>query len=298
MTALFEAPAWLFTLGAGVFGLVVGSFLNVVIYRLPIMLEREWARDLAGLAESRGVSIAQADDDRVFNLATPGSACPKCGRAIKALENIPLVSWLALRGRCPGCGTAISIRYPLVELLTGVAAALVAWRMGPGWEALAGIVLTWYLIPLAAIDIDQQLLPDILTLPLLWIGLTLSLFHPTEYQTLFVSPTDAIIGALAGYLSLWSIYQGFRILTGKEGMGYGDFKLLAALGAWLGWQSLPLLVLLAAGTGTVFAILQLAMRRHERGATMPFGQWLAAAGWLVMIGGTQLQQTYQQLIGL
>ncbi|MEL6366351.1 MAG: A24 family peptidase [Pseudomonadota bacterium] len=298
MTALFEAPAWLFTLGAGVFGLVVGSFLNVVIYRLPIMLEREWVRDLADLAESRGVSIAQADDDRVFNLATPGSACPKCGRAIKALENIPLVSWLALRGRCPGCGTAISIRYPLVELLTGVAAALVAWRMGPGWEALAGIVLTWYLIPLAAIDIDQQLLPDILTLPLLWIGLTLSLFHPTEYQTLFVSPTDAIIGALAGYLSLWSIYQGFRILTGKEGMGYGDFKLLAALGAWLGWQSLPLLVLLAAGTGTVFAILQLAMRRHERGATMPFGQWLAAAGWLVMIGGTQLQQTYQQLIGL
>ncbi|MEO1420325.1 MAG: prepilin peptidase, partial [Pseudomonadota bacterium] len=243
MTALFEAPAWLFTLGAGVFGLVVGSFLNVVIYRLPIMLEREWARDLAGLAESRGVSIAQADDDRVFNLATPGSACPKCGRAIKALENIPLVSWLALRGRCPGCGTAISIRYPLVELLTGVATALVAWRMGPGWEALAGIVLTWYLIPLAAIDIDQQLLPDILTLPLLWIGLTLSLFYPTEYQTLFVSPTDAIIGALAGYLSLWSIYQGFRILTGKEGMGYGDFKLLAALGAWLGWQSLPLLVL-------------------------------------------------------
>jgi len=298
VTALFEAPAWLFTLGAGVFGLVVGSFLNVVIYRLPIMLEREWVRDLADLAESRGVSIAQADDDRVFNLATPGSACPKCGRAIKALENIPLVSWLALRGRCPGCGTAISIRYPLVGLLTGVAAALVAWRMGPGWEALAGIVLTWYLIPLAAIDIDQQLLPDILTLPLLWIGLTLSLFHPTEYQTLFVSPTDAIIGALAGYLSLWSIYQGFRILTGKEGMGYGDFKLLAALGAWLGWQSLPLLVLLAAGTGTVFAILQLAMRRHERGATMPFGQWLAAAGWLVMIGGTQLQQTYQQLIGL
>ncbi|MEL6301221.1 MAG: A24 family peptidase [Pseudomonadota bacterium] len=298
MTALFEAPAWLFTLGAGVFGLVVGSFLNVVIYRLPIMLEREWARDLAGLAESRGVSIAQADDDRVFNLATPGSACPKCGRAIKALENIPLVSWLALRGRCPGCGTAISIRYPLVELMTGVATALVAWRMGPGWEALAGIVLTWYLIPLAAIDIDQQLLPDILTLPLLWIGLTLSLFYPTEYQTLFVSPTDAIIGALAGYLSLWSIYQGFRILTGKEGMGYGDFKLLAALGAWLGWQSLPLLVLLAAGTGTVFAILQMAMRRQERGATMPFGQWLAAAGWLVMIGGTQLQQTYQQLIGL
>ncbi len=298
MTALFEAPAWLFTLGAGVFGLVVGSFLNVVIYRLPIMLEREWARDLAGLAESRGVSIAQADDDKVFNLATPGSACPKCGRAIKAFENIPLISWLALRGKCPGCGTAISIRYPLVELMTGVATALVAWRMGPGWEALAGIVLTWYLIPLAAIDIDQQLLPDILTLPLLWIGLTLSLFHPTEYPTLFVSPSDAIVGALAGYLSLWSIYQGFKILTGKEGMGYGDFKLLAALGAWLGWQSLPLLVLLAAGTGTVFAILQLAMRRQERGATMPFGQWLAAAGWLVMIGGSQLQQTYQQLIGL
>ncbi|MEM6817327.1 MAG: A24 family peptidase [Pseudomonadota bacterium] len=298
MAVLFDAPAWLFTLGAGVFGLVVGSFLNVVIYRLPIMLEREWARDLAGLAEARGVSIAQADDDKVFNLATPGSACPKCGRAIRALENIPLISWLVLRGRCPGCGTAISIRYPLVELLTGIATALVAWRMGPGWEALAGIVLTWYLIPLAAIDIDQQLLPDILTLPLLWIGLTLSLFHPTEYQTLFVSPTDAIVGALAGYLSLWSIYQGFRILTGKEGMGYGDFKLLAALGAWLGWQSLPLLVLLAAGTGTVFAVLQLVMRRQERGATMPFGQWLAAAGWLVMIGGTQLQQAYQQLIGL
>ncbi|MEL7311687.1 MAG: A24 family peptidase [Pseudomonadota bacterium] len=299
MEILFDMPPWLFVTSALVFGLVVGSFLNVVIHRLPIMLERGWTLELAELAEQRGTPLNLPKElNETYNLAKPDSACPHCGHKITALENIPILSWLVLGGKCSNCSAPISVRYPAVELLTGLATAFVAWRLGPSWEALAGILFTWYLIPLAAIDIDHQILPDIMTLPLLWIGLTLSLFSPQPAQMLFVAPTTAIVGALAGYLSLWSIYQAFRLLTGKEGMGYGDFKLLAALGAWLGWQVLPMLVLLAAATGTVFAVVQMLLRRQERGQPMPFGQWLAAAGWIILVGGQSLQTAYQRLLGL
>ena len=299
MDVLFAMPAWLFVTSALLFGLVVGSFLNVVLHRLPVMLERDWTSELAELAEQKGTPIDVGDAvPKTYNLAKPDSACPHCGHKITALENIPVISWLVLRGKCCNCHAPISARYPAVELLTGVATAIVAWRFGPGWEALAGILLTWYLIPLSAIDIDHQILPDIMTLPLLWIGLTLSLFSPQPAEMLFIPPNTAIVGALAGYLSLWTVYQCFRLLTGKEGMGYGDFKLLAALGAWLGWQILPMLVLIAAATGTVFAVVQMLLRRQERGQPMTIGQWLAAAGWIILVGGQPLQAVYQRLLGL
>lgn len=299
---VLEANPVFYLLAATAFGLIVGSFLNVVIHRLPVMLERDWrleieAHERQGSAEQTLEGDLAAPREPRYNLATPASSCPVCGHKIRAIENIPVISWLMLRGRCPNCGTKISIRYPIVELLTGLATLAVAWRFGPGWEALAAAILTWYLIPLAAIDIDHQLLPDILTLPLLWIGLTLSLFSVPETEVLFIASSDAIVGALAGYLSLWIIYQAFLLLTGKEGMGYGDFKLFAALGAWLGWQTMPLLILIAAGAGTLFALAQMVARRSFKTKEMPFGQWLAAAGWLVMLGGQQLQDAYLNLLG-
>lgn len=296
---VLEANPVIFFFAATVFGLIVGSFLNVVIHRLPVMMERAWRLELQALDQPQDGSSDASPKTREarYNLATPPSACPRCERQIRALENIPVVSWLVLRGRCRGCQAKISARYPAVELLTGIATLAVAWRFGPGWEALAAAILTWYLIPLAAIDIDHQLLPDILTLPLLWIGLTLSLFSIPDAEALFITSHDAIIGALAGYLSLWTIYQVFLLLTGKEGMGYGDFKLFAALGAWLGWQTMPLLILIAAGAGTLFAVAQMVARRSLKTKEMPFGQWLAAAGWIVMFGGQQLQDAYLNLLG-
>ena len=284
-------------------GLLIGSFLNVVIYRLPVMLERQWRAECAGAAALDTAATADAtgpdDLDRVpdptqaFNLVVPRSACPQCRAPITALQNIPVISWLALRGRCASCATRISPRYPAIELLTGVASAVVAWQTGFGWPAACGIVITWFLIALTFIDLDHQLLPDSLTLPLLWMGLLASLSGwDSQQQALPVDPASAIVGAVAGYLSLWSIYHLFRLLTGKEGMGYGDFKLLAALGAWLGWKMLLPIVLLSACAGALIGILLIITRRHQRGNPMPFGPFLAIAGWIAMLWGPQLVSSY------
>jgi leader peptidase (prepilin peptidase) / N-methyltransferase len=279
-----------------VLGLAVGSFLNVVIYRLPLMLDREWRAQCAELAshDPHAMTVAAAPRER-FNLVVPRSACPACKAPITALQNIPLLSWLFLRGRCARCGAPISVRYPLVELLTGILSAWVAARFGFGLAALAALLLTWFLIALTFIDIDHQLLPDDLTLPLLWLGLALSLWGVPGGAPPPVDVRSSLIGALAGYLSLWSVYHLFRLVTGKEGMGYGDFKLLAALGAWLGWQMLLPVILIAAVAGAVVGIAMLAIRRQSRATPIPFGPFLAAAGWLVLMFGHGLVGRYLAL---
>ena len=286
-------------------GLIVGSFLNVVIYRLPIMLERQWQRESAALSTAAATAptptpaattqpAPAADADRrVFNLMAPRSSCPACHAPIGALHNIPVLSYLALRGRCAHCRAPISARYPAVELLTGLATATVAWQLGYGWPAACAIVVTWFLIALTFIDLDVQLLPDSLTLPLLWLGLLASLTGWGSAATsLPRDPASAIGGAALGYLSLWTLYHLFRLLTGKEGMGYGDFKLLAAFGAWLGWQMLLPIVLLSALVGAVVGLALIALRRHQRAHPIPFGPFLAAAGWVAMLWGPQIVARY------
>jgi leader peptidase (prepilin peptidase)/N-methyltransferase len=311
-------PAW-FAGSVFVIGLMVGSFLNVVIYRLPIMMEREWRAQIdelsAGPPPSTAVSSAPtisptpsgstppapAGTPNVdhFTLATPPSACPICKTPIKPVHNVPLVSWLALRGRCAACRAPISARYPAVELATGLLSAWAAWHLGFGPAACCAVAVTWALIALTGIDIDHQLLPDSITLPLVWAGLLAAVaIGPAPGAALPVSPKDAIIGAAAGYLSLWAVFHAFRLLTGKEGMGYGDFKLFAALGAWMGWKILPLVILLAAGTGACLGVVMIVFRGRDRAAPIPFGPYLAAAGWLAMLYGQQLVEGYLHLSGL
>ena len=287
-----------------VFGLLVGSFLNVVIYRVPVMLERQWREQCAELdadpcAMATAVPAA-AQPQAPFNLVVPRSACPACKAPITALQNVPVLSYLFLKGRCASCGVRISPRYPAIEALSGVLSAAVAWKFGFGWPALAGLVLTWFLIALTFIDVDTQLLPDSLTLPLLWLGLLASLWasdtggrmpHPVVPQV----PSEAIIGALAGYLSLWSVYHLFRLLTGKEGMGYGDFKLFAALGAWLGWKMLLPIIVFAAAVGAVVGITIMVVRGQSRSIPIAFGPFLAAAGWLMLMFGQELVNSYWAL---
>ena len=288
---LLAASPALFVGTCLILGLAVGSFLNVVIYRLPVMLDREWRAQCAELA-GRDPQAAPAGAHERFNLVVPRSACPSCKAPITALQNIPLVSWVLLRGRCARCGGPISARYPLVELLTGILSAGVAARFGFGFAALAALALTWFLIALAFIDIDHQLLPDSLTLPLLWLGLTLSLWGPQGGAGVPVDVRSSLIGAVAGYLSLWCVYHLVRLVTGKEGMGYGDFKLLAALGAWLGWQMLLPVILIAAVVGAVVGIAVLATRKQSRATPIAFGPFLAAAGWLVLMFGHDLTGRY------
>jgi leader peptidase (prepilin peptidase) / N-methyltransferase len=303
LAALYtELPA---TFAGSVFllGLVIGSFLNVVIYRLPIMLERDWRLQAAELLSSVSDAPASNSVDQSlpgrFTLSTPRSACPCCKTTIKAWQNIPVVSWLLLRGRCASCKTKISVRYPLVELATGLLSAWVAWHFGFGAPAACGLLVTWALIALTGIDIDHQLLPDGITLPLIWAGLlTAVIVGPVAGSPIPVSAHDAIIGAASGYVSLWLVFHTFRLITGKEGMGYGDFKLFAALGAWLGWKLLPLVILLSAATGAVLGILLIVLRGRDRSAPMPFGPYLAAAGWLAMLYGDGLVGTYLRLSGL
>jgi leader peptidase (prepilin peptidase) / N-methyltransferase len=284
--ALLAASPGLFIGTCLLLGLVVGSFLNVVIYRLPIMLDRQWREQCAELSADSAAATLPAGTPTRFNLVVPRSACPACRAPITALQNIPLLSWVLLRGRCANCGKAISARYPLVEALTGTLSALVAWKFGFGWAALAGMLLTWFLVALTFIDIDHQLLPDSLTLPLLWIGLLLSLWAAQAGGSpIPVDPRSSLIGVMAGYVSLWSVYHLFRLLTGKEGMGYGDFKLFAALGAWLGWQMLLPIILIAAAAGAVVGVLLITIRRQNRSTPIPFGPFLAAAGWLMMMFG-------------
>ncbi len=279
MIAQFADPA-VFPLAAGLLGLMVGSFLNVVIHRLPIMMERDWA---AQCAEFKGEAVPVLEP---LSLARPRSRCPHCGHPITALENIPIISWLVLRGRCKGCAAPISLRYPLIEALTGLLFGLAAWHFGFTAAGLGALVLIAALFALTVIDFDTQLLPDDITLPLLWIGLALNAFN------VYTDLKSAVIGAMAGYLSLWSVYWLFKLFTGKEGMGYGDFKLLAALGAWLGWQMLPLTILLSSLVGAVVGISMMVIARHGRNVPIPFGPYLAAAGLIALAWGKPLTRAY------
>ena len=287
MLELLHHSPMLFFTAVGILGLLVGSFLNVVILRLPPMLERRWRQECRQFLELPEEMPAERLD-----LLFPPSRCPHCGHHIRAWENIPILSWLWLRGRCSQCRAAISPRYPLIEGLTAVLSLAVAWRFGVSPQALWALVLTWSLLALSFIDYDHQLLPDILTLPLLWLGLLLSLFG------IFTDPRSAIMGAAAGYLSLWGIYQLFRLITGKEGMGYGDFKLLALFGAWLGWQMLPLIILLSSLVGAVFGLALILLRGRDRELPIPFGPYLAIAGWIALLWGEQLNRWYLQLSGI
>jgi leader peptidase (prepilin peptidase)/N-methyltransferase len=264
------------------------------------MLEREWRAQAAELLPpAQNAPSAAAVAPERFTLSTPRSACPACKAPIKAWQNIPLVSWLLLRGRCASCKTKISVRYPMVELSTGILSAWVAWHFGFGAAAGCALLITWALIALAGIDIDHQLLPDNITLPLMWAGLLAAvIIGPMAGSPLPVTARDALIGAAAGYVSLWLVFHTFRLITGKEGMGYGDFKLFAALGAWLGWKLLPLVILLSAATGAVLGILMIALRGRDRASPMPFGPYLAAAGWLAMMYGDPLMSGYLRLSGL
>lgn len=290
MIEVFTESALLFVGVVFAFCLVIGSFLNVVVHRLPVMMERDWREQCEELAKS---PPEQPLPEGRFDLVAPRSRCPSCGNAIKSWQNIPVVSYLLLGGKCARCGESISARYPIVELLAGILAAACAWRFGVGWEALMSVVMTLALIPIAMIDAETQLIPDSIVLPLMWIGLAMSLFSPMQgAETLFISPQDAIVGAMAGYLSLWTVYQLFKLVTGKEGMGYGDFKLLAALGAWLGWQALPLIILMSAVVGAVIGITLIVVRKHERSVPMPFGPYLAAAGWIAMLWGDAISTNY------
>ena len=289
MQELFSSSPAAFITVAFVFSLLVGSFLNVVIYRLPIMLEREWrAQCEETVASPPGDLPAEP-----FNLMVPRSRCPSCKHQITALQNIPILSYLVLRGKCANCRTPIPLRYPLIEFCTALLTAVVAWRFGFGWEAGAAILLTWSFIAISVIDFDHQIIPDTISLPLVWIGLGLSLFHPVAgAEALFIDPKTAIIGALAGYLSLWSVYQLFKLMTGKEGMGYGDFKLLAVIGAWLGWQMILPVILLSAVVGAIVGIALIVLQGRDRSTPIPFGPYLAAAGWIGMMWGQQIVTGY------
>ncbi len=279
---LLDAPPGIMATAVfwGLMGLLIGSFLNVVIHRVPVMMQRETDNFIA----------AERDEPlphtQTYNLVLPRSACTSCGHTLSALENIPLISWLCLRGRCRHCGAAVSARYPLVEGLTALLSGWVAWRIGSGFEGIAAQVLVWSLVAMAFIDIDTQLLPDDLTLPLVWLGLLVNLMGG------FVPLQDAVIGAAAGYLSLWAVYWMYRIVTGKEGIGYGDFKLLAALGAWLGWVMLPLIVLLSSLVGAIVGISLILLRRHQRGVPIPFGPFLALAGVVALLYGQVIVDTW------
>jgi len=275
-----------FVLCALLIGLLVGSFLNVLIYRLPKMMQRDWreqAREILELPPE-----AQAN---TFNLVLPNSSCPHCAHEIKPWENIPVISYLFLRGKCSSCKAHISLRYPLVELTCGFLSAYIAWHFGFTWQAGGMLLLTWGLLVMSLIDADHQLLPDSLVLPLLWLGLIANSFG------LFISLETALWGAIAGYLSLWSVYWLFKLVTGKEGMGYGDFKLLAMLGAWGGWQVLPLTILLSSLVGAVLGLLMLRLRNAETSTPIPFGPYLAIAGWIALLWGEQITSSYLKIAG-
>lgn len=283
---LLETSSTFFISSIFILGLLVGSFLNVVIHRLPLMMQREWAQQCQELT---GEVSSPADE---LTLNKPRSRCPHCSHAITALENIPILSFLALRGRCKNCKAPISKRYPLVELFTAVLSALVAWHFGFGIETCGALLLSWALVALTFIDVDHQLLPDSITLPLLWLGLLFNL------SGTFTDIHSAVIGAIAGYLALWMVFHAFRLVTGKEGMGFGDFKLLAALGAWMGWQALPMIVLLSSLVGAIVGISLILLTQQHRDNPIPFGPYLAAAGWLALVWGDNLTRGYLNWSGL
>ncbi len=280
-----------------VFGLLLGSFLNVVIFRYPIMLFREWEEMAKDILKDRGFKItapAQAFDKQPekFNMVVPRSACPKCGHKISSMENIPIISYLVLGGKCRGCKTSISIRYPFVELLTGLCFAVLASHFGFGWPLVCALLMTSYLVSMSFIDIDHQILPDTMTLPLLWFALLCA------YNSLYLSLADAVLGAMVGYLALWSIYWMFKLITGKEGMGYGDFKLLAGIGALVGWQQVGLVVVLSAGVGAIIGGMLLAIQGKGKETKIPFGPYLAVAGWITFLWGDVIIAKYMAFAGL
>ena len=282
-----QQEPWIFHLITALFGLAVGSFLNVVIFRLPVMMENHWrqsCREILGLAEET--------PEEKFNLVVPRSRCPDCGHLISALQNIPVLSYLLLKGKCAHCGAKISLRYPLIESATALLSLIVAWRFGYGWHAGAVLLLTWALIALTMIDYDVQLLPDSITLPFLWAGLILSLGN------LMTNPHSAILGAAGGYLSLWTLHWVFKLATGKEGMGHGDFKLFALFGAWLGWQYLLQIILLSSLVGAAVGLVLILARGHDRNIPIPFGPYLAAAGWISLLWGKEIHQVYFRIAGL
>jgi len=266
--------------------LAVGSFLNVVIYRLPKILEQGWKSECRELLE------LEAEVDKPLSLAIPSSACPSCGHKIRAWENIPVISYLFLRGKCSACGIDISLRYPVIEFVTGLLSFVIAWHFGFTLEAFGALLLTWTLIALSMIDFDHQILPDNMTLPVLWLGLLFNL------GSVYTDIHSAVIGAIAGYLSLWTVFWLFKLLTGKEGMGYGDFKLLALFGAWLGWQFLPQIILLSSLVGAIIGISMIIFRGRDRNIPIPFGPYLAIAGWISLLFGEEINQSYFQLAGI
>lgn len=284
-------PIALWVAFAAVFGLLVGSFLNVVILRTPARMQWDWRRQAREVLE-----LPEVDDPKPPGIALESSHCPSCKHKLSARDNVPLFGWLFLRGRCRYCGTKISAQYPLVEALTGLASAVIVWHFGPTVSALAALLFTFMLIALSGIDARTQLLPDDLNYPLLWIGLALTLIP--SWQPLPVSPTSAILGALIGYLSLWSVYWLFKLLTGKEGMGHGDFKLLAALGAWMGPASILPVVMLSSLIGAIVGGFLIVLRRHGRDIPIPFGPYIAAAGWVWFLVGDQLLAAYMRISGL
>ncbi|MEW5788047.1 MAG: A24 family peptidase [Pseudomonadota bacterium] len=276
MLEVFAAQPEVFVMAAGILGVALGSFLNVVIHRLPGMLDREWRSQCASF-EGRELEAGEP-----YNLVQPGSACPHCGHAIAWHENVPIASWLWLRGRCAACQAPISPRYPIVEALTGVLFGYAAWKWGYGFQAVAVMGLLAVLVALAFIDLDTQLLPDNLTMPLVWAGLLVN------FQGAFIPLEEAVLGAVAGYLSLWTVYHLFRLLTGKEGMGFGDFKLLAALGAWLGWKLLLPIVLVASMAGALVGLALIGLGGHDRAKPIPFGPWLVLGGLVALFWGDGL----------
>ena len=277
---LLQSNPTLFAATVALLSLTIGSFLNVVIHRMPKMMERQWR---AEVAEANGQTVP---DEPSYNLMLPRSQCPACGHAITAMENIPVISYLVLRGKCAGCSAPISPRYPLVELFTAGVSGVVAWHFGFGWTTAAALLFVWAMIALAFIDLDTFFLPDDITLPLLWAGLLFNM------GGVFVDLQTAVIGAVAGYLSLWLVYWGFKLATGKEGMGYGDFKLLAAIGAWLGWKMLPVVIMLSSLVGAIIGISLIALARHERSRPIPFGPYLVLAGLIAMFWGDAIVQYY------
>jgi leader peptidase (prepilin peptidase)/N-methyltransferase len=282
LQSLESTPALYYT-AVVVLGLVIGSFLNVVIHRLPNMLKRSWSRQCRELQEPDAGDTA---DDQPFNLMRPASRCPACGHRIRAVENIPVISYLLLGGRCASCHTRISLRYPFIELTTAALSVITVMHFGYTPRAAAALGFTWMIIPLCMIDLDEQLLPDCITLPLLWAGLALSL------GGIFIDSQTSIIGAMTGYLSLWLVYHLFRLATGKEGMGYGDFKLLGAVGAWVGWQALPVVILFSSLVGATTGILLIAFKGRNRSQPIPFGPFLASAGWITLLWGQDILDLY------
>jgi len=302
---LFQTDHIAFVAIIGLIALAVGSFLNVVIYRLPVMMEKEYVDECMAYLASRGSSQPEQTESNVekspehpeqerFDLVMPRSRCPHCGHMITALENIPVLSFIFLKGKCSSCGAKISIRYPVIEMTTAILSIIVAWHFGYGWQAASALLLTWALISLSMIDYDHQLLPDSITLPFLWLGIILSLFEINPHVDLRAS----VVGAIAGYLVLWSVYKLFKLVTGKEGMGYGDFKLLALLGAWMGWQALPVIIILSSLTGAVIGMGLIIAFGRDRNIPIPFGPYLAIAGWINLLWGGQITEVYFRWSGL